>query len=90
MKTDILHIRVEPEKKKRVEATLKSLGLTMTDAINIFLSQVALTDSIPFKVRLPKVNPEHVTALIEARRMGLATKLGSEFTSVDEVLAEES
>ncbi len=89
MKTDILHIRIEPEKKKRVEVTLKSLGLTMTDAINMFLSQVDLTGGIPFEVRLPKVKPELVTALIEARRIGLVGKEGKEFSSADEGLKEE-
>jgi len=89
MKTDILHIRIEPEKKKRVELILKSLGLTTTDAINMFLSQVDLTGGIPFDVRLPAIKPEHVTALLEARRIGLAGKEGKEFSSADEGFKEE-
>jgi DNA-damage-inducible protein J len=90
MKTDILHIRIEPEKKQRVETILKSLGLTMTDAINMFLSQVDLTDGIPFDVRLPRVKPEFVSSLIEARRMGLANKEGKEFSSAEEGFREET
>lgn len=89
MKTDILHIRIEPEKKKRVEVILKSLGLTTTDAINMFLSQVDLTGGIPFDVRLPRVKPELVSALIEARRLGRSGIEGQDFTSTAEGLREE-
>ena len=41
-KTDILHIRVEPSVKKKAEATLNDLGLSITEAINVFLNQVIL------------------------------------------------
>ena len=84
-KTDFLHVRIEPELKKRVEGMLKSLGLTTADAINIFLSQVDLTGGIPFEVRLPKPKPELIAALVEARRF---SKEGKEFSSIEEMLQE--
>jgi DNA-damage-inducible protein J len=84
-KTDMLHIRIEPELKKRVENTLKALGLTTTDAINIFLSQVDLTGGIPFEVRLPKPKPELIAAMVEARRI---TKEGKGFSSVEELMKD--
>ena len=41
-KTDTLHIRIEPIVKQRAEKTLNDLGLSITDAINVFLNQVIL------------------------------------------------
>lgn len=49
-KTDTLHIRVEPRVKAIAEKTLNDLGLSITDAINVFLNQVILNQGIPFKI----------------------------------------
>lgn len=62
-KTDTLHIRVEPSVKQRAEKTLNELGLSITDAINVFLNQVILNDGIPFEIRKPKFNNETIQAL---------------------------
>jgi len=53
MKTDVINTRVEPELKKSVAAILRPLGLSTSDAISIFLHQVALNKGIPFDVCLP-------------------------------------
>lgn len=52
-KTDIINARVEPRLKQSAEVIFKSLGLTTTDAISMFLSQVVLNRGIPFPVTLP-------------------------------------
>ena len=62
-KTDTLHIRIEPSVKKRAEETLNDLGLSITEAINVFLNQVILNDGIPFEVRKPKFNKETIQAI---------------------------
>ncbi len=36
-KTDILHTRIDPKLKVSVENTLSQLGLSTSDAINMFL-----------------------------------------------------
>ena len=61
-KTDTLHIRVEPRVKAIAEKTLNVLGLSITDAINVFLNQ-----GIPFKIEKPKYNKETLEAIIEAQ-----------------------
>ncbi|MFP3041485.1 type II toxin-antitoxin system RelB/DinJ family antitoxin [Treponema primitia] len=53
-KTNNLHIRIDPEIQQRAGKVLKSLGMSIPDAITIFLNQVGLEGGIPFKVRLPK------------------------------------
>ena len=66
-KTDTLHIRVEPNVKKRAEETLNDLGLSITEAINVFLNQVILQDGIPFEIKKPKFNKKTIQAIEDTR-----------------------
>ena len=66
-KSETLHIRVESAVKTGVENTLKTLGLSTTEAINIFLHQVILTGGLPFEVKNPRYNDETLAAIREAR-----------------------
>lgn len=66
-KTDTLHIRVEPSVKQRAEKTLNDLGLSITDAINVFLTQVILNDGIPFEIRKPKFNNETIQSIEDCK-----------------------
>ncbi len=68
-KTENLNIRIEPEIKREAEDTLNYLGLTMAEAIKIFLKQVIMTDSIPFEIKKPKYNQETLNAIEEAKRI---------------------
>jgi DNA-damage-inducible protein J len=65
-KSETLHIRVEPYVKANVENTLDQLGLTTTEAINIFLKQILLTGGLPFEIKLPSFNAETEKALKES------------------------
>ncbi len=66
-KTDTLHIRVEPKVKQMAEKTLNDLGLSITDAINVFLNQVILNDGIPFEIKKPKFNNETIQAIEDCK-----------------------
>ena len=66
-KTDILHIRIEPSVKQRSEETLKDLGLSITEAINVFLNQVILNDGIPFEIKKPRYNKETIQAIEDTK-----------------------
>jgi DNA-damage-inducible protein J len=52
-KTEVINTRVDPKIKRAVTAILKPIGLTTTDAINIFLHQVIIHEGLPFPVRKP-------------------------------------
>ena len=65
-KTETLHIRIEPEIKKKAEKTLRSLGMTTTEAINIYLHQIILNEGLPFEVKIPKPNFKTIQAMEEA------------------------
>jgi addiction module RelB/DinJ family antitoxin len=69
MKTEILRTRVDARRKTKAEKIFSELGMTVGDAINIFLSQVVIQKGIPFTVTiLPHLTLENATLLeIEER-----------------------
>jgi len=52
-KTAMITTRVEPDLKTDAEKVLKALGISTTEAINLFLSQVRLRKGLPFDVKIP-------------------------------------
>ena len=67
-KTVMLTARVDPELKRTTEKVLKELGLTTSQAITLYFSQISLRKGLPFAVALP--NTETAQA-IEAALAGL-------------------
>jgi DNA-damage-inducible protein J len=45
--------RVDPDLKADAEKVLNTLGISTTEAINLFLSQVRLRKGLPFDVKIP-------------------------------------
>ena len=84
-KTDTLHIRVEPDVKMKAEETLNDLGLSITEAVNVFLNQVILHYGIPFKIEKPKYNKETIQAMEDVKS---GKNLSKTFDSVDEMFEE--
>jgi DNA-damage-inducible protein J len=64
-KTETIRARVEPKLKRDAEAVLKKLGLTSSEAITLFFTQITLTRGLPFPLRLP--NEQTRRAIDEAR-----------------------
>jgi DNA-damage-inducible protein J len=52
-KTATVRARIEPGLKADVEKVLDSLGLSTTEAINLFFSQIHLRRGLPFQVEMP-------------------------------------
>ncbi|MCG8502540.1 MAG: type II toxin-antitoxin system RelB/DinJ family antitoxin [Firmicutes bacterium] len=50
-KSASINMRVDPEFKKKVEKLFSELGLSTTEAINIFLHQALLQGGLPFEVK---------------------------------------
>ena len=53
MQNDIVRARISPEVKYNAEQVLGALGMSMSDAIRIFLSQVALRQAFPIELKVP-------------------------------------
>lgn len=48
--TTMVNFRMDTEAKKEVEEICSKMGLTMTSAINVFLSKVRMERRIPFEI----------------------------------------
>ena len=57
-KTDLIHIRIDPEIKEQSEIVLKRLGLNMSYAVSIFLNQVIMRNGLPFNVEITEAPTE--------------------------------
>ena len=53
-KSTTLNLRINPEVKENAEKVLSQLGVSMSSAVNMFLNQIILTESIPFSIALPQ------------------------------------
>ena len=52
-RTATVRARVEPRLKTDVERLLHRLGITTTEAITLFYSQIRLRQGLPFSVEVP-------------------------------------
>ena len=53
VKTANLYARIEPELKNEAESILGSLGVPVSNAINMFYRQIVLHRGLPFAVQFP-------------------------------------
>jgi len=65
MKTAAVHSRIQPEIKQKAEGILHRLGLSPTEAIRMFYTQITLRNGLPFDVAIP--NEETEKALEDSR-----------------------
>lgn len=66
MKTATINMRVDPRIKSNAEAIFSSLGMTITDAINVFLHKSIMEGGLPFEVKQTRYSEETETAIREA------------------------
>ena len=48
-----LYVRIEPETKDQAEQILATLGISASNAINMFYKQIILQRGLPFEVKMP-------------------------------------
>lgn len=80
--TTNLNVRVDSTLKKESDMLFKDLGLNMSTAINMFLTQCVKTSSIPFNISEPKPSRQLKRALKEAERI---TKHPERYKSYDNI-----
>ena len=54
--TATVYARIEPQLKNDVDKILSNLGVTPSSLIQMLYSQIKLTNSIPFEIKMPKNN----------------------------------
>lgn len=83
-----LHIRIDPETKAGAEQLFSTFGITVTDAITIFLRQSLMVGGLPFEVRQPRYNAETEAAIQEARDIMAGKIEAKSYSSFSEYLAD--
>ncbi len=91
-KTASFQMRINPEVKQRAEEIFARCGLTLTDAVNIFLQQSLNTGGLPFLVTQNSQQALHEQAvallMAELKRGEDSVQSESDWVSEDEMLAE--
>jgi addiction module RelB/DinJ family antitoxin len=90
MKETTIRSRIDTATKQEAQILLKRFGLSMSDAIRLFLHQVVLEKGLPFNVKLPENEAaehdrwfrEQVAAAVEE-----ADRPDAEFVTQDDVSA---
>lgn len=87
-KTANINIRIDPETKSSAEQLFASFGITITDAINIFLQKSLMEGGLPFEVKQPRYNRETETAIQEARTLMKGKVNTKSYSSAHELFKE--
>lgn len=87
-KTAAISMRVDPAVKSNAESIFGSFGLTLADAINVFLHKSIQVGGMPFELRQPRYNAETEAAMQEARDIMSGRIEAKSYNSVDEMLAD--
>ena len=73
---------VDEKVKEQAKETLEYLGTNFTNVINMLLRQIILTESIPFEVKIPRLNAETKKAMEETEK-GIGLSKG--YTNLEEM-----
>ena len=79
--TTMVHVRIDKHIKTQATETLAAMGLTVSDAVRVFLTRVVSEQQLPFALKAP--NAETRAAMNDARAMTKAR-----FATADELTAD--
>ena len=92
-RTSNVFVRVEPEVKEQAEMVLNQLGISMSNAVGMFLRQVVIQRGIPFEMKLPANKPLDMSQMTKEQfdaeiQKGITDIENGRVYSVDEVEEE--
>ena len=79
--TSMLHIRVDDDTKAQATEALAAMGMTVSDAVRLFLRRVVIDQAFPLELKVP--NEETLAAMEESRAMIAARR--ARFANADEL-----
>jgi len=75
--TSMLHVRVDDETKAQATQTLAAMGMSVSDAVRLFLRRVIVDQQFPLELKVPNAETraamEESRAIMAARRARFAT-----------------
>jgi len=83
-RSSMVHVRVDEDTKDKATVALKEMGMSVSDAVRIFLHRVAADRAFPFELKAP--NAETRAAMAEAAAIIQSGK--ARFATADELFAD--
>ncbi|CFQ35457.1 MULTISPECIES: type II toxin-antitoxin system RelB/DinJ family antitoxin [Yersinia] len=82
--TTMLHVRIDDDVKKQAAAALNAMGLSVSDAVRLFLNRIVTDQAFPFELKVP--NSQTRAAMLEAEE--IVRTRDARFTTSDELFIE--
>lgn len=70
--TSMLHVRVDDDTKEQATEALAAMGMSVSDAVRLFLRRVVVDQAFPLELKVP--NAETRAAMEESRAMMVARR----------------
>lgn len=87
-KTASINVRVTKDVKAQAEELFASFGITLSDAINMFLHKSLMVEGLPFDLKQPKYNKETIAAFKEYDYMKAHPEEYKRYDDVTEALED--
>ena len=87
-KTASLSIRIDPEAKSAADVIYSRFGISIADAVNIFIHKSIIVGGLPFDMTLPMYNQETFAAMQEARDIADGKIQSKSYSSLQEIINE--
>lgn len=87
-RTANINVRTEPNTKSEAEAVYARFGLSLSDAINVFLNMSIMEGGFPFSVKQPRFNQETEAAMLETKDILAGKKNAHRYSAAKELFEE--
>lgn len=87
-KTASITVRIDPNIKNMAEDIYSDFGITISDAVNIFLHKSVQEGGLPFSMRRPRYNQTTLAAMQEAEDISNGKIPAKRYNSAQELFDE--
>jgi len=87
-KTASISIRIDPEAKSAADIIYSRFGISIADAVNIFIHKSIIVGGLPFDMTLPMYNQETLAAMQEAQDIADGKIQSKSYSSLQEMINE--
>ena len=92
-KTAVLNVRMDPQLKHQAERVYRDFGISLSDAVNIFLNKSVMVGGLPFDMRQPRYSAETLAAFQEAEEIASGRAQVKSYATaqemIEDILAED-
>ena len=82
------NMRMDPQTKSSAESLFRELGMTLPQAVNMFIARALSVGGMPFDLKMPRYNRETEETMQEAIDIGSGKVKTRIYNSADELFDE--